>query len=92
MTPGRIQDPEGEKIVKISFKTTTRAITTIHKHTYKFVCFKDSTGGRLWVDLAATSGGKQDPSKQGLRSILIYKSHIYKETSLDPERCNFKVD
>jgi len=44
------------------------------------------------VDLAATAGGKQYPSKQGLRSILSYRSHIYKEASLDPERCNFKVD
>ena len=34
MTPGRIQDPEGAKIVIISFKTTARAITTIHKQTY----------------------------------------------------------
>jgi hypothetical protein len=92
MTPGRIHDPEGAKTVIISFKIAARAITPIHKQTYKNVCFKDSTRGRLRVDLAATAGGKQDPRKQGLRSILIYKSHIYKEASLDPERCSFKVD
>ena len=44
------------------------------------------------MDLAATSSGKQGPSKHGIMSILIYKSHIYKEASLDPERCSFKVD
>ncbi len=44
------------------------------------------------MDTAATTGGKQDQSKQGLRSILIYKSHVYKEASLDPERCTFKSD
>ena len=44
------------------------------------------------MDTAATAGGKQDSSKQGLRSILIYKSHMYKEASLDPERCTQKTD
>jgi hypothetical protein len=44
------------------------------------------------VDAEATAGGKQDPRKQGLRSILIYKSHMYTEASLDPERCNYKSD
>ena len=42
------------------------------------------------MDTAATTGGKQDPSKQGLRSILIYKSHMYKEATLDPQRCSHK--
>ena len=44
------------------------------------------------MDAAATAGGKQDPSKQELRSILIYKSHMYKEASLDPKRCSHKTD
>jgi hypothetical protein len=90
MTPGRMQDSEGAKTVFISLKTTARAFATIHRHTYKIVCFKDAAGGRLRVDAAATTGGKQDPRKQGLRSILIYKSHMYTEASLDPERCSYK--
>ena len=69
----------------ISFKTTAGAIAAIQKHTYKIVSFGDATGGRLRVDAAATSGEKQDPSKQGRRSILIYKSSMYSEASLDPE-------
>jgi len=44
------------------------------------------------VDTLATTKGEKGPSKQGRRSILIYKSYMYKEASLDPERCNFKVD
>ncbi len=44
------------------------------------------------MDTAATSGGKHDSSKQGLRNILIYKSYMYKEATLDPERCTQKSD
>ena len=75
----------------IAFKTTAGAVAAIQKHTYKIVCFKDAAGGRLRVDAAATTGGKQDPSKQGLRSILIYKYHVYKAASLYPERCSHKT-
>ena len=74
----------------ISFKTTTRAVATIHIHKYNIGCFKDAVGGRQRVDASATAGGKQDPRKQGLRSILIYKSYMYTEASLDPERCSNK--
>ena len=92
MTTGRIQDPEGAKIVIISFKAATRVVATIHRQTFRIVCFKDTTRGRLRVDAKATTGGKHDPSKQGLRSILIYLSHMYTEASLDPKRCSLKVD
>ena len=92
MTPGRIQDPEGAKTAIISFKTTTGAVAIVHRQTFRIVCFKDVAGGRLRVDNAATAGGKHDSSKQGLRSILIYKSYMYKEATLDPERCTQKSD
>ena len=92
MTPGRIQDPGGAKTAIISFKTTAGAVAAIQWQTYKIVCFRDTAGGRLRVDTAATAGGKQDSSKQGLRIILIYKSHMHKEASLDPERCTQKTD
>ncbi len=90
MTPGRIQDPEGAKTAIISFKTAAGAIAVVHKQTFRIVCFRDAAKGRLRVDTAATAGGKEDSSKQGLRSILIYKSHMYKEATLDPERCSQK--
>jgi len=86
MTPGRIQDPEGAKNVIISFKTSAEVVASIHRQTFRLVCFKDTSGGRLRVDTHATSGGKQDLSKQGLRSILLYMSHMYIEASLDPKR------
>ena len=76
----------------ISFKTSSGAVTTIHKQTYTIVCFKDATRGRLRVNAAATTCGKQDPRKQGLPSILLYKSHMYTEAYFDPERCNHKSD
>jgi hypothetical protein len=92
MMPGRNQDPEGAKTVVVSFKTAAGAIIAVQRQTFKIVCFKDMDNGRLRVDTAATIGGKQDMSKQGLRVILIYKSHMYNEATLDPERCTHKSD
>ena len=76
----------------ISFKTAAGAVATIHKHTYKIVCYGDTAGRRLRVDVAATARGKHDPSKQGRRSIIIYKSYMYSEASLDPGKCTYKLD
>jgi hypothetical protein len=56
------------------------------------VCFKDMDNRRLRVDTAATIGGKHNMSKQGRRVILIYKSHMCNEATLDPERCTHKSD
>jgi len=92
MTPGKIQDPEGAKIVVISLKTTAGVVAAIHKHAYKIVCFGDSVSGILHVDTTATAGGKHDPSKHGRSSILIYKSYMYSKASVDPERYIFKID
>jgi len=92
MTPGRVQDPEGAKIVVVSFKTAAGAIIAVQRQTLKIVCFRDVDNGRLRVDTATTTGGKQDMSKQGRRVILIYKSHMYNEATLDPERCTHKSD
>ena len=69
----------------ISFKTTAGAVATIIKQTYKIACFGDVAGGRLRMDATATIGGKQYPNKQGRGIILIYKSYMYSEASLDPE-------
>jgi hypothetical protein len=44
------------------------------------------------VDATDTLRGKKDPSKQGRRSIFIYKSYMYSDASLDPEKCTFKMD
>ena len=92
MIPCRIQDPEGAQTIVVSFKTAAGAVATIHKQAYKIVCFGDATGGRLQVDASVTAGGKQDPSKQGRKSILIYKSYMYSEASMYPEKFTFKMD
>ena len=31
-------------------------------------------------------------NKKGRRVILIYKAHMYKKVTLDPERCSYKSD
>ena len=64
----------------------------VHRKHYKIDCFRDATRGRLKVDLDATTGGKQNPTLQGSRVILIYKTYIHTESALDPERCAFKSD
>ena len=50
MTPGRIHDPEGAKIIEVSFKTATGAIIAVQRQTYKIVCFKDMDNGCLRMD------------------------------------------
>ena len=76
----------------IFFKATPGAILAVQRQTYRIVCFRDATSGRLKVDLDATAGGKQNPTLQGSRVIQIYKTYMHTESSLDPERCAFKSD
>ena len=90
MTPGRIQDPEGAKTVVVSFMTTARAIISVQRQTFKIVFFRDMADGRLRVDTAAIIGGKYNMNKQGRSVIINYKSHMYNEATLDPERCTHK--
>ncbi len=92
MTPGIIRDPEGAKTAVLSFKYGARSIMAIQRQTFHIVCFSDMISGRLRVDPEAAAGGSQDPRKQGRKIILIFKSLVYTEASLDPERCTPKAD
>jgi len=92
MPPGRIQNPGGAKTVVVSFKTAVGAKIAVQRQTLKIVCFRDMDNGRLRVDTVATIGGKHDMSKQGRRVILIYKSHMDNEATLDPKRCTHESD
>jgi hypothetical protein len=92
MTPGKIQDPERVKTIVVSFKTAAGAITSIQRQTVRFVCLTDRVSGRLRIDMAATTGGKQNPALQGRRVLLIYKTHMHPEASLNPEACTPKSD
>jgi hypothetical protein len=62
MTLGRIQDPEGAKIIVASFKSAAGAIAAIQRQILRFVCYSDTNSGRLQIDMAATAGRKQNPS------------------------------
>ena len=92
MTLGRIQDPEGAKTIVVSFKTTAGAIATIQRQTLRFVCYNGTVSGRLKIDMAATTGGRQNPSLHGRRMMLIYSSHMHPEALLDPEHCTPESD
>ncbi len=92
MNLGKSQDPERAKTIVISFKTVVGAVAEAHMQTFKIIGFGDVDIDRLRVDTTATTEGKHDPSKQDRKSILIYKSHVYTEASLDPERWSFKTD
>ena len=82
MKPSKIQDPEGAKTVVMTFKIAVGAVATVHMHTFKIICFSDTTRGILRVDTNATSRGKHNPSKQGRKSILIHKSYMDTHTCL----------
>ena len=56
--PGRIQDPEETKTIVVSFKTAAGAITSIQRHTLRFVCFNDIDNRRLRIDMADPVRGK----------------------------------
>ncbi len=92
ITQGRIQDPEGAKIIVISFKSATRSIAVTHRQTLKFVCFADTDSGRLVTNTTAIVGGKQNLALKGRRVILIYKTLLHQESSLEPEPCTTRTN
>ena len=86
MTPCRIQDPEGTKRIVVSFKIAAGAITAIQRQTLKFVCF-DKDRERLRIDMVVAARGKQNPYLQERRVMMIYKTHMHPNASLNPEQC-----
>ena len=92
ITPGRIQDHEGAKTIVVPFETASGAITTIQRQTLRFVCFNDIDSDMLMIDIAATAGGKKNTSLQERRVMLIYKTHMHPEASLNPEHSTPKSD
>jgi hypothetical protein len=90
MTSGRIQDPEGAKTIVVSFKTVAGTITSIQRQTLRIVCFSDKDNGRVRIDMASIVGGKHSPSLKGRRLMLIYKTYMQPEASMNPEQCTSK--
>jgi hypothetical protein len=62
MTPSRVQNLEGAKILVVSFKTATGAGAAISRNQFKIGCFADSKEGKHRVDKDTRLGGKHIPS------------------------------
>ena len=92
MTPDAIQDPEGATTLVVSCKTAAGATTAIQRQTLRFVCYNDTTSGRLKINMAATTGGKKNPSLHGRQVMLIYRTHMHPEALLDPEHYTLTSD
>ena len=92
MSTGRVHDPEGAKTIILSYKTAPGAVATIHMHNLKIVCFANNNTCRLRVDKHTTAGGKQDPSMQGKRMVLVYKTNMHSGLSLNPTQCTQRSD
>ena len=87
MSTGRVQGPEGAKIIILSYKTTAGAAIAIHMQNLKIICFTNIHTGRLRVYKHATTGGKQDPTMQSRRVIFIYRTNMHSDSSLNPAQC-----
>ena len=42
MSPGRVQDPEGAKIIVLGYKTAAGAVTSVIKHKFVITCFTEA--------------------------------------------------
>ena len=76
MSPGRIQDPEGEKTITLSYNTPAGAIGAIIKRRFLITCYKEQDTGRLRLDPALTAGTTAR-ERSGAKKILIYDSHMH---------------
>ncbi len=81
----------GAKHILINYNTTAGAISTVAIHLFKIDCYADPARGRMQVDHAATTGGKQTMSLQ-CRRVLICKTIIHAEFVLTPEKCTATAD
>jgi hypothetical protein len=88
MSTRRISDPEGAKIMTMSFKHAAGTTLTIAKHNIKIKYFEQTSN--LRVDADATAGGKQQVSAQGRRMVLIYITNMHARSTLSPELCTGK--
>ena len=77
MSTGRVQNPEGAKTIILSYKTAAGAVAAIKRQNLKIICFTDTHTGRRRVDNPTIVGGKQDPSMQGKRMVLIYRTSMH---------------
>ena len=92
MSTRRIEDPEGDKTIILSYKSATGAAIAISGPNTKIGCFADTHTGRPKVDKNATAGGTQDTSMQGRRMVIFYMTIMHLGLFLNPTQCTQKTD
>jgi hypothetical protein len=86
MSPGKVQDPEGAKMIIVSFNTAAGAVASIIKRRFLITCYTEADTCRLRLDAALTAGDKAGVMK-GAKNILIYDSNMHPISSMDPSKC-----
>ena len=90
MYPGRVQDPEGAKVITISFNTATGAVATIIKCMFLITYYTEADTGRLRLDAALTTGDTSE-ARKGDKKILIYDNIMHPLNSLEPSKCGTSI-
>ena len=85
MSPGFIQDPEGAKHLVISYQIAAGAISTISRHRFPLMTYKDALTCRLNVDEKMTPGDLRNPA-EGSNKLLIYSANMHPRSILSPAK------
>ncbi len=86
MSPGRVQDPEGAKLLLISYASTAGATAALIKRRFEIIYYTKPDTGRLRVDPSLTAG-ITGGAHAGARKILIYDAYVHPQSDLDPGNC-----
>jgi len=90
MSSGRVQDPEGAKMITVSFNTAAGVVATIVKRKFLITCYTETDTNRLRLDAALTAGDTTG-ARKGAKKILIYDSIMHPLSSLDPSKCGMSI-
>ena len=91
MSPRRVQDPKGAKIIALRHNSPAGAIAAITKRRFLITCYTEHDTSRLRLDLVLTPDitlGARICAKK----ILIYDALIHPLSHLDPKNCGTVVD
>jgi len=86
MPPGRVQDPEGAKMIIVNFNTAAGVVAAIIKRRFLITCYTEADTNRLRLDAALTSGDTTGAMK-GAKKILIYDNIMHPLSNLDSSKC-----
>ena len=85
MSPGRVHDPAGAKIIVLSYKTVAGAVASVIKHRFVITCFTEAETGRLRLDPVLTTG-RTTGAQPGAKKILIYDATPHSISDLNPPK------